>query len=72
MLSPMTNGAYRCVVEKADKRRLEELRVEVAVKESFKKKLVIRRLKWVGLVERMAEILKMAECGFPDSGGKRV
>ena len=70
MLPTVTNGAHRCVIEKADKRKLEELRVEVGVKGSYKKKLVMSRLKWAVLVERMAGILKTAECGFPDSRGK--
>ena len=34
-------------VKRADKRRLDELRVEVGVKESVTKKLVRNRLKWV-------------------------
>ena len=38
-----------------DKRRMDELRVEVGVKESFKKNLVMSRLKWVGHVERMGD-----------------
>ena len=38
-------------VERADKRRMNELRVEVGVKERFKKKLVRIRLKWAGHVE---------------------
>ena len=35
------------------KRRMDELRVEVGVKESFKKKLV--RLKWVRYVKRIGD-----------------
>ena len=33
-------------VKREDKRRRDELRVEVGVKDSFKKKLVRSRLKW--------------------------
>ena len=40
-------------VKRADKRKMNELRVEVGVKESFKKKLVRIRLKWASHVERM-------------------
>ena len=36
-----------------DKRRMEELRVEVGVKESLTRKLVWSRLRWAGHVERM-------------------
>ena len=36
-----------------EKRRAKELREEVGVKESFRRKLVKRRLKWAGHVERM-------------------
>ena len=42
-------------VKRADKRRMYELRVEVGVKESFKKKLVRSRLTWAGHVERMGD-----------------
>ena len=34
---------------------MDELRVEVGVKESFMKKLVRSRLKWVGHVERAGD-----------------
>ena len=37
------------------RRRMEELRVEVGVKESFKNKLARSRLKWVGHGERMGD-----------------
>ena len=42
-------------VKRADKIRMDELRVEVGVKERFKKKFVRIRLTWVGHVERMAK-----------------
>ena len=42
-------------VNRADKRRLDRLRVEVGVKESFKKKLARNSLKWTGHVERMGD-----------------
>ena len=42
-------------VKRADKRRMEDMRVEVGVKDSFKKKLVSRRLTWAGHVERMGD-----------------
>ena len=40
-------------VKREDKRRMEELRVEVGVKTSFKKKLMKSKLKWAIFVERM-------------------
>ena len=40
-------------VKRIDKRRMEELREEVGLKESFTKKLVMSRLRWAGHVERM-------------------
>ena len=42
-------------VKRADKRRMEELRVEVGMKERFKKKLVRNNLKWANHMERMAK-----------------
>ena len=42
-------------VKRADKRRMDELRMEVGLKESLKKKLVWSRLKWGGHVERMGD-----------------
>ena len=36
-----------------DKRRMEELREEVGVRESLTRKLVRNRLKWAGRVERI-------------------
>ena len=36
-------------VKRADKRRMDGLRVEVGVKERFKKKVVKSRLKWVDM-----------------------
>ena len=42
-------------VKRADKRRLDELRVEVGVKERFKKTLVRRRLKLARHGERMGD-----------------
>ena len=40
-------------VKRADQRRLDELRVEVGVKESFTKKLMRIRLQCAGHMERM-------------------
>ena len=40
---------------RADKRRMDELRLEAGVKERFKKKLVRSRLKRGGHVERMGD-----------------
>ena len=57
-------------VKRADNRKLDEIRVEVGVKESLKKKLVTRRLIWVGHVERIGDE-KPAECRCPESGGKK-
>ena len=42
-------------VNRADKRRLDELRVDVGVKETVKKKLASSRLKWAGHVENIAD-----------------
>ena len=50
-------------VKRADKRRMDELRVEVGLKERFKKNLVRTWLKWAGHVERMGDetLAKRAE-----------
>ena len=53
-------------VKRADNRRMEELGMEIGFKESFKKKLVKSRLKWVGRVERTGDG-KLAESRCPDS-----
>ena len=42
-------------VKTADKRRMDELRVDVGVKESYKEKLMRSRLKWARHVERMGD-----------------
>ena len=42
-------------MKRADKRRMNELRVEVGVRDSFKKKLVRSRLRWAGHVERLGD-----------------
>ena len=42
-------------VKRADKRRMVELRMEIEVEESFKRKLVRSRAKWAGHVERMGD-----------------
>ena len=42
-------------VKRADKRRLDEVRMEVGVRGCFKKKLVRSRLKWAGHVERRGD-----------------
>ena len=42
-------------VKRADKRRIDELRVEDGVMETFKNKLVSSGLKWAGHVERMRD-----------------
>ena len=42
-------------VKRAGKRRMDELRVEVGVKDSLKKKLVRSRLKWASQLERMGD-----------------
>ena len=49
---------------------MDKLRVEVGVKESFKKKLVWSRLKWAGHVERMGDE-KLTETRCPESGRRR-
>ena len=41
--------------KRADKRRMDELRVEVGRNESFKKTLVRNGLTWAGHLERMGE-----------------
>ena len=52
-------------MKREDQNRMGELRVEVGVKERFKKKLVRSRLKWVGHAERMIDekLAKSAESG---------
>ena len=42
-------------VKRADKRRMDELRVEVGVKKSLKKKLVRSRLNWARHMERIGD-----------------
>ena len=42
-------------VTRVDKRRMDELRAEVGLKESFNKKLASSRLTWAGYVERMGD-----------------
>ena len=42
-------------VKRADKRRMDELTVEVGVKEYFKKKFVMSSLTWGGHVEIMGD-----------------
>ena len=42
-------------VKRAEKRRMDQLRMEVRVKGRLKKKLVRSRLKWVGHVERKVD-----------------
>ena len=51
-------------------RRVDELRVEVEVKDSFKKKLVRNRLKWAGIVERMGDDHICKEIRYLESGGE--
>ena len=57
-------------MRRAEKRRLDELRVEVGVEESFKKKLVRSRLKWVGYVERMGDKKLAKRADAQKVGGK--
>ena len=49
---------------------MDELKGEIGVKESFKRKLVRRRLKWAGHVERIGDE-KLAEIRCLESGGKK-
>ena len=56
---------------RGSKRRMDELRVEVGVKECFKKKLVRCRLKWTKHVERMGGELAKRPDAHPESGRKR-
>ena len=58
-------------VKRADKRRMDELKEEVGVMESFQKKLVKRRLIWAGHVEIIGNEIncsKKSRC--PESGGE--
>ena len=48
---------------------MDELVVEVGVKESFKDKWVRSRLKWA--VERMGDEINCKKSRCPESGGKR-
>ena len=55
-------------IKRADKRRMDEERVEAGVKEGFKMKLARNMLKWAGYVERIGvKIDKGSKC--PESGG---
>ena len=60
-------------VKRVDKRKMEELMEEVAVKESFRIKLVRSRLKWAVHVDRLAGVLlyinKESRC--IERGGRR-
>ena len=58
-------------MKRADKRRLDELREEVGVKDSFRKKLVRRRMKWAGHMERMGhdELAKRADAQKVEGNG---
>ena len=56
-------------VKRIDKRRMEELREEVGVKESFTKKLVRSRLKWA--VERMSWVRLTKRAGALGVEGRR-
>ena len=56
--------------EEADKRRIDELRVEVGVKECFKETLVRRRLKRVGHVETMGNEKLAKERNWKEKGGE--
>ena len=58
-------------VKRANKRRMDELRVEVGVRETFKKKLVRGRVKWAGHVERMGDE-NLAKSRCPEGGGKEM
>ena len=52
--------------ERVDKGRMEELKEEVGVKESCRRKLTRSRLKWVGHVKRGTVD---EESGYAQSGG---
>ena len=56
-------------VKRANKRRMDKLRVEVGVKESFMKKLVKGTLKCAGHVERVGDE-KRTEIRCQERGGK--
>ena len=58
-------------IKRADKRRMVELRVEVGVTESQKKKLVRSSLKWAVQVERIGDKQKQAKSRCPERGWKR-
>ena len=47
--------------KRADKRRMDELRVEVGVKENFKNKLAMSSLTLAGHAERMGDKKKLAK-----------
>ena len=59
-------------LERADKRRMDELRVEVGVKESFTRKLVRRRFKRPSQVERMGgeKLAKRPDAQKLEKGGE--
>ena len=45
-----------CIVKRADGRRIDEMRVEVGLKESFKNNILVKsKLTWAGHVERIGD-----------------
>ena len=54
-------------VKRADKRRMDEMRVEVGVYTSFKDKLTRSSLVWACRVERMRDNKNR----YPESGGEK-
>ena len=60
-------------MKRADKRRKDELGVDIAVKEIANKKLVKSRLKWASHVERMGngKLTKRAEAQKMEENGSK-
>ena len=58
-------------MKRADKRRLDELRVEIGVKECSTKKLLRSRLKCAGHMDRMGNTKIGKESRCPESGRKK-
>ena len=44
-----------CTANKVDRGRMDELREEIGLRKNLKGRIVEKRLKWTGHVERMAE-----------------
>ena len=67
------NGEVRRIagIKRVDKRRTEELREDIGVKKSFRRKLARSWLKWAGHLERIAGERLTKRAGVPRMEGRR-